>query len=233
MAAKSAGSVVPGRSGFTLIELLIATSIMFATLSLAMFGYQLYDKQWRKNKTGVEQAYLRYKSLDLLSNAIQGIVPYLVNSTDKHGFYFLGDDQGFTAITQAPVVNSQFPAVIRVFAETDKDGVSRLVYEEASLSKTWLIDAEQQLDFSERIIITQTRKPITFKYFVVPDVMTPTEFDSNDELIDRRQWLTQHDGLLAGTHPDELQIDIGGFPLFATISSRAQVSAARTDVESI
>ncbi len=233
MAAGNATTIVRRQFGFTLIELLIATSIMFATLSLAMFGYQLYDKQWRKSKTGVEQAYLRYKSLDLLSNSLQGIVPYLVNSSDKHGFYFLGDERGFTAITQAPVVNSRYPAVIRVFAETDKNGTTQLVYEEASLAKTWLIDAGQQLEFSERIIITTTRKPILFKYFAVPDLSVPAEFDSNDEIIDRRQWLTQHDGIRAGTHPDELQIDIGGFPLYATISSRAQISSARTEVESL
>lgn len=233
MVAKCSTSVIRRKTGFTLIELLIATSIMFATLSLAMFGYQLYDKQWRKNKSGVEQAFLRYKSLDLLVNSLQGVVPYLVNSTDKPGFYFLGDQLGFTAITLAPMVNSHYPAVIRVFAETDKNGRSQLIYEEASLSKTWLVDANQSLEFSERIVITQTSKPITFKYFTLPDATAPIEFDANDEVVDRRQWLQQHDGIRSGTHPEQVQIDLGGFPLFATISNRATISTARSNIETL
>lgn len=217
--------------GFTLVELLIATSIMLMMLGMAMFGYQLYDKQWRKEKDNVSLAYEQLKTFDLFNSALHGIIPYLVNQKDKAGFYFLGKKDGFTAITGSPIVNVGYPAVIRIFTETDTKGQYRLVYEEASLKDTWLVGPAQRLKFSERIVVLQDIKDIEFQYFAVPDVNTPVEMDENDQVIDRRQWLNAHDGLTAFTHPEKVQINVAGFPIYANIASRAQVIAAKAATE--
>jgi len=219
------------QQGFTLIELLIATSIMLMMLGMAMFGYQLYDKQWRKEKDNVSIAFTQLKTFDLFNSALHGIVPYLVNEKEKVGFYFLGKPDGFTAITTSPIVNTGYPAVIRIFTELDSVGQYRLVYEEASLKDTWLVGANQRLNFSERLIVLRDIKEIEFQYFAIPNVNDPVEMDENDQIVDRRKWLDAHDGLTAFTHPEKVQINIAGFPIYASIASRAEVVAAKVATE--
>ncbi|MBU2225652.1 MAG: hypothetical protein KKB00_16605 [Gammaproteobacteria bacterium] len=211
--------------------MLIATSIMLMMLGIAMFGYQLYDKQWRKEKDNVSLAFTQLKTFDLFNSALHGIVPYLVNEKEKVGFYFLGKKDGFTAITTNPIVNTGYPAVIRIFTELDAVGQYRLVYEEASLKDTWLVGANQRLNFSERLVVLQDIKDIKFQYFAIPDVNVPIEMDENDQIIDRRKWLDEHDGLIAFTHPEKIQINIAGFPIYASIASRADVVAAKVSTE--
>ncbi|OBP15326.1 hypothetical protein A5320_08150 [Rheinheimera sp. SA_1] len=219
------------QQGFTLIELLIATSIMLMMLVMAMFGYQLYDKQWRKEKDNVSIAFTQLKTFDLFNSALHGIVPYLVNEKEKVGFYFLGKQDGFTAITTNPIVNTGYPAVIRIFTELDDVGQYRLVYEEASLKNTWLVGANQRLNFSERLVVLRDIKDIEFQYFAIPNASEPVEMDENDQIIDRRRWLHVHDGLTAFTHPEKVQINIAGFPIYASIASRAEAVAAKVATE--
>lgn len=219
------------QKAFTLIELLIAATLLMALLVMGMFAYQLFDMQWRRNVDKVDQAFQKYRDYDLLSSTIHSIVPYLVNAKSGGGYYFLGDEKGFTAITLSPVVQSSWPAVIRIFAEQDEKGLYRLVYEEASLENTVLIDAEQVLPFDTRRVLATGLKSVSFQYYVLPSLDVDAEFDEAGGMENKKEWLLKHDGLITRTHPEQIVINLAGFPLYAIVGSRETTLNSRAIAE--
>lgn len=209
--------------GFTLVELLIATSILMIVLATAMYGYQLYQKQWQRNLSHIQHNYQQLRSFELLSAALQGIVPYMVKQKDSHSFYFLGREEGFTAVTISPVFKPGFPAVIRVFRERQPDGYYRLVYEEASLSEAPLVKPEQQLPFTHRLVVSEQEKSLVFSYYTQPDLQNSVQLNEDGEfgkII--YQWLPTHDALTAKTHPQRILINISGFAWQLSVADRSR-----------
>jgi hypothetical protein len=217
--------------GFTLIELLISASILMMLLGIGFYGYKLYDDQWRNRIVRSDIVFANYQKFDLFHQALSDIVPYSVGENDTSGFYFLGRFDGFTAVSMSPIFDTESSAVIRVFIENADDGTKRLVYEEASLKNTLLLDARQHLDFKHRTVIVKDIPEMNIKYFAVPDLASPIEFDEFDQPKERRVWLDMHDGLIARTHPEQIIINVNGYPLYAKISVREKAITNRMSEE--
>lgn len=214
--------------GFTLIELLITTAILLAVMSLAMFGYRLYTEQWSRNLSNIEITYEEYRTNELISSALHGIVPYLVNRDKEIGFYFLGRAEGFTAVTQAALFNPSHLAVIRVFAEQEARGTYRLMYEEASLENTFLLESEQVLPFTQSIVVASGLPFIQFNYYGISGTKEHAANEGGTFIAVDRAWLNQYDGLKLSHHPEKLSINMGGYILYTTIASRAVVLKNRS-----
>lgn len=209
--------------GFTLVELLIATSILMVVLATAMYGYQLYQRQWQRNLSHIQHNYQQFRSFELVSSALQGIVPYMVRHQDSHSFYFLGKEEGFTAVTVNPVFTPGFPAVIRVFRERQTDGRYRLVYEEASLSGAALITPEQQLPFAHRLVFAEQQTSVVFSYYTQPDLINSIDVSDDGESAEIiYKWLNEHDALTAKTHPQLIMINISGFTWQLQVADRSR-----------
>lgn len=211
--------------GFTLIELLISMAILFVLLALSMFGYQLFTSQWQKNNQRAELAYQQLRHYELFSNAMHGIVPYVVKSDNSTGFYFLGREEGFTAITQTPIFNTSAPAVIRVFRETKDSGGFQLVYEEASLKEQPLVSAEQSLPFSHRLVLIPQLDSITFRYY--RRVLSDIELNDQGDTVKKFEWVFAHDGLETKKHPHQLEVNLAGFSWFFSIPDRHAIMKSR------
>lgn len=218
-------------AGFTLIELLLATSLLMFILAMAMYGYQLFNQQWQRNLSDIEIAFNKAQRLDLLSEALQGIIPYMVNGVDNApGFYFLGKLDGFTAVTASPIVNTGSYAVIRVFIESTDDGY-QLVYEEASLRNTFLLSPQQVLPFNDRLVILTAQEQIRFSYGVLQFDDQASDYDGFASSKMQLVWREQIDGVTTKTHPVKLSINLAGFPIYAQVAQRHQVLANRSATE--
>lgn len=214
-------------AGFTLIELLIATVILLALLSLSMFSYSTLTKAWGHRLSNIEFVQDDYKKKILFTNAVSGIIPVVTRQRNDTGFYFLGDSSGFTAITNSAIFNPDYPAVIRVFSERSESGTFDLVYEEASLKDLLLLDSGQELPFANKLLIFSDLSRIDFAYYALPDISTPVEFDRFEQPKERRQWLGNHDGMVARTHPTDFSINIDGFEMLFSVADRAGVLTSR------
>lgn len=211
--------------GFTLIELLVSAAILFTLLALAMFGYQLFSQQWHKSNQRTELAYHQLRNYELFSQALHGIIPYVVREQQSAGFYFLGREQGFTAVTQTPIYNTDAPAVIRVFREPDTKGGFRLVYEEASLKSQPLVEAGQTLPFSHRLVIIPQLTSIEFSYH--RQKLGNVELTEQGDVIREFEWVQTHDGLITKSHPNQLGINLAGFSWFFSIPERQAIMKSR------
>lgn len=205
--------------GFTLIELLIAISVLMVLMTLSMYGYQLFNQQWKRDLSEFEQQFQKFKNYEMASNTLKGILPYMVNDGDQSGFYFLGRENGFTAVSASPVFAGNTLVVFRVFKEENSQGRFRLVYEEASLRDTLLVNATQQLPFSKRLVLFDDQDYISFRY----RVRSYLEETNSDEmgLSKTFEWRKSLDGIQTKSHPDQIEISLAGFLWTFKVAERA------------
>lgn len=215
--------------GFTLIELLIAMSLMFMTLTLAMFGYQSFTMQWQRQGQLIQHQYQQLKANELLVRSLKGLIPYVVNYKKTNGFYFLGKENGFTGITNNPIYTAEGLAVIRVFSEKNPDGGFRLVYEEASLQNVALTDADQQLPFNYRLVIIEKVSSIEFSYFYTKGLGEDTSGLGDFKM--QYDWVSQLDGITSYTNPVKLKISLDHADYYFTPAERAIVLKSRANIK--
>lgn len=211
--------------GFTLIELLIAISVLLLLMTLSMYGYQLFNQQWQKKLSDFDTQFQQFKHYEMASSTLKGIVPYMVNDGAGAGFYFLGRDNGFTAVSAVPVFTGNTLVVFRLFKEQDKQGKYRLVYEEASLNQTLLVNAKQELPFSRRLVLFDNQNYISFRY----RVRTYQEDIHPDGLGQGKtyQWQQSIDGLQKKAHPEQIEISLSGFLWTFKVAERATALKSR------
>lgn len=218
--------------GFTLIELLIATSILLMMMSLAMLSYQLFQRSWQKELSDISVNYQKFRTNDLISESLQGVIPYLVRNSDQYGFYFLGREEGFTAVTDSSVFAAGETAVFRLFREKQQNGLFQLVYEEALLEGIQLVDAAQNLPFLHRVVVAQDQSFINFSYYTQPNLTNSIRIDEiTGDISIVLEWLQQHDGIQSRTHPQLIKVDLSGFAWQVRVPSRSTTLQNRLNAE--
>lgn len=213
--------------GFTLIELLIAVSVSLMVLITAATAFQLYTNLMKRRLSNIEHAFESYQKLDLFMLAVKGITPYMTKRQDKTGFYFLGRDQGFTAVTHNPIFNPGYPAVIRVFREQSAAGKFRLVYEEASIETTLLINADQELPFNHRTIIIDDLATLRFSYFGWENIDAIARMADGEV----KRWFENYDGMSALYQPDVIGLRVNETLWQFSLPQRAKAYLGQVDAE--
>lgn len=221
------------KRGFTLIELLIAMSIMLAMLVLSGTAYQLYSNAWQRDLSNIHQSYQHFRYTELLLDAMQGLIPLAVTNQGSDAYYFLGREEGFTAVTYSPMFNVGFPAVVRVFRERNEKGLYRLIYEEASLQHTVLRDAGQTLPFSHRQVVMDDLPVLEFSYFGWQDSQTRAVAygDIDVSVSQAPNWHAEYDSIVRKLHPEKIRLELDNFSLQFSLPDRSRLSISREDLE--
>ncbi len=228
--------MLPRRSGFTLVELLLAVSIMLTVLVMAGTAYQMYTRVWTRDLSKIEETFAEFRQIPLFVNACQAIIPLSLRKSSSEnnswGFYFLGRDEGFTAVTSSPIFSTGYPAVVRVFRENTENGGHRLVYEEASMRGMVLNFADQSLNFNFRQIVLTTTENIQFSYFgwasLDVKMNSTSEFNLQGQSAGPA-WFSEYDGMARGYQPDMVKIQIGANELLFELPNRTALGLKRTD----
>jgi prepilin-type N-terminal cleavage/methylation domain-containing protein len=198
-------------SGFTLVELLIAIAIFGMVMGIATYGYALYTRHWSGQLGSFERAQAQQQRVDLLMQALQNTLPYMVRDADDlPGFYFLGRDEGLTLVTSSPVFSPGELAVIRVFREPAGNGRWNLVYEEAPLTGVLLRRADQTLPFRHRMVVLRDLGGFEFAYFGWDTVEHRLAAADAVDTGHHPQWFTSYDGLRQRLHPERVAMKLPG-----------------------
>ena len=217
--------------GFTLVELLISFTIVMMILGIGFQGYRLYSNSWKKDLSQFSSTFEAYKTQDLFTLAVRGIIPYMVKAGDKQGFYFLGREEGFTAVTLSPMFNAGASAVIRVFKEPLPNGKFQLVYEEASLMGIVLVSPDQELPFQHRQVIMADLPAIEFGYFGIKSRQSLFDAISSSEGdIPAPEWHSAYDGLQAELNPAKVRIMIDALELVIPVPARSNLGDVTPEV---
>jgi prepilin-type N-terminal cleavage/methylation domain-containing protein len=234
--------MVTGRriaTGFTLIEVLISTVLLSLLMLSASALYNYVSQNWQRNQHRYHKVVDSYKSWTLVQQSLHNTYPKLVYQArpDKNrkknqfpGFYFLGRDNGFTAITLQSVQQPGHSAVYRLFREPDPQDQTRwqLVYEEALLDQVILQHAEQELPFNFRRILVADLAELNFYYKGWPSLDAKLKYISEFEVADYKgDWVPFYDGMQTLQHPLEIKISAQSFEWSVVIAdekTRAQSS---------
>jgi len=206
--------------GFSLLEMLVAITVLSMVIGISTYAYSLFMRQWDGHLGRFDEAQAQYQRLDWLASALEDTLPYIVRDDNGVlGFYFLGREEGLTAVTMSPIFDVGEPALIRVFREADDSGAWRLVYEEAPFAGDLLARADQRMDFRHRLIIARNVPHLKFRYFGWADLQTRMSF--GEALNVRRSWFDEFDGLQRQFHPEKIELNLGGDAAVFDIPVRA------------
>jgi prepilin-type N-terminal cleavage/methylation domain-containing protein len=208
-------------NGLSLIELLISISILAAITALTSYFFSFAGNLWKDRDDSFQSSFDRYRRIDLLNLAISNSLPWVVRKKEgDFGFYFLGRDEGLTLVTGSPIFNPGYPAVIRIFRESSTDGKWRLVYEEASLSDIRPFTADTVLPFKNRLIVADGLTEVSFRYFGYASLAASIS-DETSQAANKKEWLSDFDGLLRSYHPEKIEIGLNGSAVVFSLPVKA------------
>ncbi|WP_419569517.1 PulJ/GspJ family protein [Rheinheimera sp.] len=190
--------------GMTLVELLITFAILAMLLALVSTSFLFYSRYWNDTFARFDQQQVYARSLLQVSDVVQSALPFVVKSENGQNLgYFLGRDEGFTLVSSRSLfANADDLVVIRLFREQSvRETGWMLVYEEASLTKNYLTLLNQELNFTDRLVLQRGLSSISFSYFSKPEV--------TDDLmsVEPAQWRPEHDAVQRKSLPVKIRIE--------------------------
>lgn len=225
--------------GFTLIEALLATTLMALLMLTASYVYNYISQNWDRQKGQFAIHSEKYININLVSkvliNSYAKLVypkdPYSENPQQALGYYFLGRDEGFTAVSSNSVQFADFPAVYRVFREPQPNtpGYWQLVYEEAPLTKFTIYHAEQELNFNFRRILLSDLPALSFEYQGFLSIQERTEkYEQAGSKGGEPDWYKEYDSFTTKQHPQAIEIIMPEFTWSIEISDNFELTYSQT-----
>ncbi|RUO62600.1 PulJ/GspJ family protein [Pseudidiomarina insulisalsae] len=221
-------------SGFTLVETLIAMVLLSLLMISGALAYDYFSQNWQRNKGLADVTLERHHLLTLVQKVSWNTYAKTVAmGNERYGFYFLGRDDGFTAVSQISVQHPDLPAVYRIFREPNGRNGYRLVYEEAVLRDTYLTNADQQLPFNFRRILYDNIEQLSFDYYGYQSLTERNATVAGDmgETF-QLEWFSEYDGLQRSLHPQAVAINLNGFRWLIEVPDTVEqaMSGYNTDV---
>lgn len=205
--------------GFTLIEVLLTMTILSLVMLSGAAAFNFMAQNWQRNQVVYARSLEQFEDWSLVSKSLANIVPKTTINDDNSGagFYFLGRENGFTAVTNMAVQNPEYPAVFRLFKERNETGW-QLVYEEASLQHVLLRQSSQVLPFNFRRVIATGVSTLEFEYYGWESYAFRAQAQGEMSSGGVPQWYDEFDGASRRQHPLVIQIHVDGFlwPLVVT-----------------
>jgi hypothetical protein len=215
---------VSGRSesGFTLIEALLATTLMSLLMLTATYVYNYISQNWDRQRHQYNRQLEQHIDVTLVSRVLRNSYAKVVYPTDPlsavrpevPGYYFLGRQDGFTAVSASSVQNLNHPAVYRVFREPVPGNTElwQLVYEEAPLVAVPLYHAGQELNFNFRRVLLTDLTELKFAYQGFVSIQERTDKVEEAGSPDGQPlWHDEYDGMNTKQHPVQINIVINNF----------------------
>lgn len=214
--------------GFTLIELLIVMAILLLLLGSVMLSVQTLSGHWRRSVERQQDIISEYKNIDVLASALHSIVPIQVkNAKGLSGFYFLGREEGFTAVTASGILNAGRLSVFRLLKEKQQDGSFSLYYEEAPLNDYPLVYAEQQHNFNFRFLVVANVNTLNFSYYGWSSYAAYQLYNSDLTPDKDVIWQSAFDGMVIRFQPERLAIQLDSTKWVIDFPQRTQFLQSR------
>ncbi|MGQ4276504.1 PulJ/GspJ family protein [Pseudidiomarina sp. E22-M8] len=219
----------PTASGFTLVETLIAMVLLSLLMISGALAYDYFSQNWQRNKGIAESSGERHHLTSLVQKVTWNTFSKAVyGDNDRLGFYFLGRQEGFTAVSHTSVQNPDAAAVYRLFREPNDDGGFRLVYEEAVLNNVYLAADSQQLPFNFRRILYDNVGRVEFRYYGYESLRQRNDTVSAEGPEQYSlMWFEEFDGMQRVLHPQAIAIDLNGFRWLIEVPDAVESTLSR------
>ncbi|MDN7134490.1 PulJ/GspJ family protein [Pseudidiomarina terrestris] len=219
----------PSSSGFTLVETLIAMVLLSLLMISGALAFDYFSQNWQRNKGIAQDSGERHHLATLVQKVTRNTYSKAVyDDNERLGFYFLGRDEGFTAVSHISVQNPNASSVYRLFREPNGDGGFRLVYEEAVLTAVYLRNASQELPFNFRRILYDNLEQIEFRYFGFQSLTQRNQTVSAEGPEQYSlEWFSEYDGMQRVLHPQGIEVNLNGFRWFIEVPDAVESALSR------
>lgn len=157
--------------GFTLIELLVSMSLLSMTILLATSAFGLFGQRWDGRLGKFDSIMRDSQNMLLVQDVLDSLVPYIV--FDKAGapiIYFEGNRNGFISVSSKSIYSYGDFAVVRFSIRQNIDLTFDVIYEESPMNRELLISVEQNLNFSDPLVLFNDVTDPMFRYYGWPTI---------------------------------------------------------------
>lgn len=206
--------------GFTLIELLIASSILVMIMLVGTYSYSLFADKWNKQLGHVNEVAEQIRTVTLLDQLLDGVVPLVLSENNTHGFYFHGSANELKAISLNGVVRSDEPVIFKLSLDTLINGTKQIWYEEASVQDILLLSAKQSISFDEPMLLLDNLTQAQFSYFGWQNFEIKSQAAFENDPSKRPYWQPNYQGHVQQLHPEKLSLNIQFVDAQVSLNSR-------------
>jgi hypothetical protein len=145
---------------------------------------------------------------DQFKAAVSAITPYVVyGQTGTPTYYFEGTENGFVAVTEKAVSQTEIPAVIRVYSEQQDDFSHWLIYEEAPMQGWILTESTQAINYTYRIVLAKLAQNPLFEYQALEPEPEPQDTGVFEEgAIRNTMWYSAYNALSTREAPQQIRL---------------------------
>ena len=179
--------------GFTLIELMISISILSLLLFTGSYSYSLMSERWSKELGQFSQSAKTTKNLENLQRLLEGVHSFVLKDRQKKpSFFFIGGEDSLLASSRSGLFSGDFPELFRLTAIKKENSLVDLIYQSASSQNVLLIDTEQSIDFTNKIILFKDLDAVSFQYFGWSSLRQKLDASENNL---KPQWFSHYSGI--------------------------------------
>lgn len=151
--------------GFTLIEVLIALMLLSIVMYVGNLSFSIFSERWRKELGDFNLNAESARKFLLLRQAVKGASNYLTRDGNGNAVYlFEGDSQQLAFVTNKPIFNPTYQALVHLTVKTLSSGRQQLVYAEYSFRHGAPVQHDFKPDMSDRLVLFEA-EDIRFNYY--------------------------------------------------------------------
>ncbi|RJE76909.1 hypothetical protein BGP78_10930 [Pseudoalteromonas sp. MSK9-3] len=151
--------------GFTLIEMLITISLLSLVLATGSFTYLQLTNRWDRQIDNFELEAANARLIFQVDSLIDGVIPYIVRDEElKPSMFFVGGKYNLLAVSTNGLATGH-TEVFRLTVSKLDNGSFELIYQSIPLKEITLSRIDQEIDFTNKLILAKGYEGINFLYF--------------------------------------------------------------------
>ena len=152
--------------GFTLIELLISMALLTLIVSVGSSAFGLFGQKWGGQLGNFDLKMRRAQNMILVQDILDSLIPYVVfDRKGKPVVFFEGNRNGFVTVSSQSLINHGSLSVVRFSVKQNSDLTFDVLFEESPMRNAPLVVIDQDLEFSEPILLFKSVQNPRFEYF--------------------------------------------------------------------
>ncbi len=207
--------------GFSLVELLVSMVLLSAIVLLTSYSYAQFSSYWDGRLGRFDETFAELRDGWLLESILQNVHPYVVkNSQSTPVYYFEGNINGFIGVSKEAISENGTPAVIRLSLIQNEDLTFDLVYEEAPMKQSALLNLQQNIAFKRpAVTLFSGLREAKFAYF------GPERATNDETVIPKSVWSSEYNSAVTLEYPRRVSLnwesDQGGVRWFIELTQPA------------
>jgi len=188
-------------SGFTLIELLVSMALLSMVILVGSSAFGLFSQRWDGQLGVFDRTMRQAKSLMLVQDVLNGLIPYVVYSRDgRPVIYFEGNRNGFVGVSSKSLYSHGDFAVVRFSVKQNENLSFDVLYEEWPMEHDLLVSLSQEMSFSRPLVLFRSVDNPQFEYYGLKSQALRGS-DSDLEVVAPPTWTPDYNAIGVGHAP--------------------------------